>query len=112
MLTPDPEPEQGHFYRSDHFSLAKVGVVAISPDKGSDLVVGGTAAGKAARDDYVLHHYHQPSDEFNPNWDVANILQDIQALRIMGDTLANNDVWPSWKPGSEFIAAHEKMMGH
>ena len=110
VITPDPEPEKGGFYRSDHFSLAKFGVPAITPGSGVDLVVGGKAAGMALRDDYRTHHYHQPSDEFDPNWNMTAIVEDIEVLHIVGDTLANDNAWPNWRADSEFRAARDKVM--
>ena len=67
--SPDPHPEAGHFYRSDHFSFAKVGVPAISFGDGNDLVNGGTERGEALAKEYTDKHYHQPSDEWLPTWD-------------------------------------------
>ncbi len=109
-ITPDPEPEKGGFFRSDHFSLAKYGVPAMTPGSGVDLVVGGKKAGMALRDDYRTNHYHQPTDEFNSNWDMTAIVEDLQVLHTLGDTLANNDVWPNWRVDSEFRAARDKVM--
>jgi Zn-dependent M28 family amino/carboxypeptidase len=108
VISPDPQPEKGSFYRSDHISLAKVGVPMLDPDGGFDLDVGGKAAGKAARDDYLLHHYHQPSDEFDPKWDLSGPIQDLQALYLFGETLANSDAWPDWYKGNEFRAIRDK----
>jgi Zn-dependent M28 family amino/carboxypeptidase len=65
ILTPDPEPEKGHYYRSDHFSLARAGVPMLAPMGGYDLDNGGKAAGQALIDDYRKHRYHQPSDEWS-----------------------------------------------
>jgi len=110
VITPDPEPEKGGFYRSDHISLAKVGVPMLDPKGGYDLLDGGTAAGKAVRDDYQLHHYHQPSDEFNPSWDMSGTVADLDALYTFGDELANSDVWPNWYKGNEFRAVRDKEM--
>ncbi|MBV9548290.1 MAG: M28 family peptidase [Alphaproteobacteria bacterium] len=108
VLSPDPEPEKGAFYRSDHFSLAKVGIPAISPGAGRDLVVGGRAAGQKIADDYLDHRYHQPSDEFNPNWDLSGRVLDLQAYYIAGDTLANSERWPNYYKNSEFRALRDK----
>ena len=108
-ISSDPEPEKGAFFRSDHFSFARFGMPAISPGGGTDLVDGGKAAGKALRDDYTAHHYHQPSDEWRADWDMRGPLEDVDALYMVGDTLANSDAWPGWKPGSEFKAIHDKM---
>jgi Zn-dependent M28 family amino/carboxypeptidase len=109
VISPDPQPEKGGFFRSDHFSFAKFGIPAISPGGGVDMVDGGTAAGIALRDDYTIHHYHQPSDEWQPNWDMRGPVEDVWALYTVGETLANSDAWPGWKPGSEFRAAWDKM---
>ena len=76
VISGDPEPEKGHFYRSDHISLAKVGVPMLDPGGGLDLVKGGKEAGQAVRADYDKNHYHQPSDEFDPNWDLSGPIQD------------------------------------
>jgi Zn-dependent M28 family amino/carboxypeptidase len=114
VITPDPEPEKGGFYRSDHISLAKVGVPMLDPGGGYDLVDGGKTAGQAVRDAYRLHHYHQPSDEFDPNWDLSGPIADLDALYTFGDELANSDKWPNWYPGNEFRAIRDKEMagGH
>jgi len=110
VITADPEPEKGYFYRSDHISLAKVGVPMLYPGGGFDLVDGGKVAGKAVRDDYRIHHYHQPSDEYNPNWDLSGPVQDLDVLYTLGDEIANSDVWPNWYKDSEFRAARDKTM--
>jgi Zn-dependent M28 family amino/carboxypeptidase len=108
VISPDPVPEQGHFYRSDHISLAKVGVPMLDPDGGYDLLVGGTVAGKAVREDYRAHHYHQPSDEYDPNWDLSGPVEDLQALYQLGKGLADSDTWPNWYPGNEFRAIRDR----
>ena len=108
VISLDPEPEKGHFYRSDHISLAKVGVPMLDPDGGFDLMAGGKAAGQAVRDDYREHHYHQPSDEFDPKWDLSGPIQDIQALYAFGEILGNSDQWPNWYQGNEFRAIRDK----
>jgi Zn-dependent M28 family amino/carboxypeptidase len=110
VITPDPEPEKGAFYRSDHISLAKVGIPMLDPGGGYDLIEGGTEAGHAARLDYLLHHYHQPSDEYNPKWDLSGPIQDLDALYTLGDELANGDWWPNWYKGNEFRAIRDKTM--
>jgi Zn-dependent M28 family amino/carboxypeptidase len=109
-ISPDPEPEKGFYYRSDHFSLAKVGVPMLDPSGGYDLIDGGTAAGQAIRDDYREHRYHQPSDEWSASWDLTGPVSDLQALYTLGDTLANSDRWPNWYAGNEFRAVRDKSM--
>ena len=101
-FAPDPTPEAGHFYRSDHFSLAKAGVPAISVHSGEDMVVGGVAAGKAWAKEYTAHRYHQPADKWSPDWDLSGQVADLTLLYRLGLKLANSDEWPDWKEGSEF----------
>ncbi|HEX6866078.1 MAG TPA: M28 family metallopeptidase, partial [Caulobacteraceae bacterium] len=104
----DPNPEAGHFYRSDHFSFAKRGVPAFSFRHGQDLVEGGVAAGKAWSDRYIAAMYHQPADEWAPDWDFTGTAIDIDMLHDLGRELANSEAWPEWAPGSEFKAARDE----
>src|SRR5215472_11245411 len=109
-IAPDPEPEKGYFYRSDHISLAKMGVPMIDPAGGYDLIEGGKQAGQAVRDDYREHHYHQPSDEWHADWNLEGPVSDLRVLYTFGDTLANSDRWPNWYQGNEFRAARDKSL--
>ena len=109
--SPDPHPEAGHFYRSDHFSFAKVGVPAISFGDGNDLVNGGVARGEALQKEYVEKHYHQPSDEWSTAWDFTGMAEDDQLLHNLGRDLANSRAWPNWNPDSEFRAIRDKSAG-
>jgi Zn-dependent M28 family amino/carboxypeptidase len=110
VMSPDPEPEKGFFYRSDHISLAKVGVPMLDPDGGFDLVNGGTKAGKAIRDEYAAKKYHQPSDEYDPKWDLSGPLQDIAIYYEFGRRLANSEAWPNWYRGNEFRAIRDRSL--
>lgn len=105
--TPDPHPETGGFYRSDHFSFAKVGVPAISFSQGLDLVNGGTARGEALAEEYNVKHYHQPSDEWQANWDWSGVAENGALLHDVGLRLANSREWPNWSADSEFRAARD-----
>jgi Zn-dependent M28 family amino/carboxypeptidase len=107
-FTPDARPEAGGFFRSDHFSFAKQGLPAISFKSGQDLVKGGVEAGRAAGEAYVRDKYHQPADEFDPNWDLTGMAQELAIVYDLGRDLANSREWPEWKPGSEFKAARDK----
>jgi Zn-dependent M28 family amino/carboxypeptidase len=109
-IVPDPEPEQGHYYRSDHFSLGKVGIPAFSVEPGQDIVGKGKEWGKKLSDDYREHRYHQPSDEFNPNWDWSEGVQMAQLGFWLGWEAANAATMPNWKPGDEFRAARDKSL--
>jgi Zn-dependent M28 family amino/carboxypeptidase len=104
---PDPHPETGGFYRSDHFSFAKVGVPAISFSPGNDLVNGGTARGEALAQEYNSKHYHQPSDEWQANWDWSGVAENAELLHQIGLKLANSREWPNWSADSEFRAARD-----
>jgi Zn-dependent M28 family amino/carboxypeptidase len=107
-VNPDPRPEAGHFFRSDHFPFAKRGVPALSFGGGVDLEKGGAAAGKAAKDGYVRDRYHQPADEFDPNWDYSGVAQEISVFYALGRSLADSAAWPAWKAGAEFKAERDK----
>jgi len=107
-FTSDAEPEAGHFYRSDHFSMAKRGVPAISLESGRDLVKGGRAAGDAEAAAYVRDKYHQPADEWTPAWDATGQAQDAELLFNLGQRLANSREWPNWSQDSEFRAERDK----
>jgi Zn-dependent M28 family amino/carboxypeptidase len=107
-FSPDARPEAGSFFRSDHFSFAKRGVPALSFGSGQDLVKGGVAAGKAARDAFTRDRYHQPADEYDRSWDLSGMAADLTIAYDLGRELANSREWPQWKPGSEFKAARDK----
>jgi Zn-dependent M28 family amino/carboxypeptidase len=106
-VMPEPTPEKGFYYRSDHFSFAKLGVPMIYFDPGDDLLKGGVAAGRAAKEEYESKHYHQPSDEYNPNWDWSGAVQDLQLYYAVGRELADSDSWPNWYPTAEFRAIRD-----
>jgi Zn-dependent M28 family amino/carboxypeptidase len=99
---PEPHPEAGGFYRSDHFSFAKRGVPAISFESGNDLLKGGTERGEALARDYTAHRYHQPADEWSADWDLTGLAQDLSMLYAVGFRLANSREWPNWSADSEF----------
>ncbi|MFA6117673.1 MAG: M28 family peptidase [Sphingomonas sp.] len=107
-IAPEPTPERGYYYRSDHFSFAKLGVPMLDGSAGEDLVVGGPAAGKAAADDYNTNRYHKPQDEYDPAWNWGAALQDVKLYYTMGRTLADGSSWPNWYPTAEFRAVRDK----
>jgi Zn-dependent M28 family amino/carboxypeptidase len=107
-FTPDPVPQAGHFYRSDHFPFAKRGVPAISIGSGNDLVKGGKEAGEKAEADYTDKRYHQPADEWSADWDLSGQAMDLGLVYEIGHDLANSRVWPQWQAGSEFKALRDK----
>ena len=105
--TAEDHTERGHYYRSDHFSMAKRGVPMFDLSRGHDLLIGGTAAGDAAAEDYVTHRYHQPSDEYSDSWDWSGITEDVGLFYRLGRTLADGNTWPNWHPTDEFRAARD-----
>jgi len=106
-FTPDPHPETGGFFRSDHFTLAKVGVPALSFTPGQDLVNGGVPRAEAWSKMYTERMYHQPADEFSPSWDFSGMAVDAELLHGVGLRLANSRDWPNWSSDSEFRAARD-----
>jgi Zn-dependent M28 family amino/carboxypeptidase len=108
---PDPKPEAGHFFRSDHFPFAKQGVPAISFGSGETWTNGGVAAGKAAEENYVAKNYHQPSDEWRAEWTFEGMQRDLDILYSLGRDLAGSKAWPNWGKASEFRAARDKTAG-
>jgi len=107
-LRPEPSPQAGYYYRSDHFSLARQGVPMLYPKLGEDLVAGGPAAGRAAAQDYRANRYHQPSDEYDPAWDWAGALQELRIFYRIGRELAEGEDWPNWNEGDEFRAIRDR----
>ena len=110
-FTADPHPESGGFYRSDHFTMAKVGVPAISFKPGLDLVDGGVARGEAIAKEYTAKRYHQPDDEWQPEWRFDGIAEDGALLHALGRNLANSNAWPNWSQDSEFRATRDQTAG-
>ncbi|HEX9629540.1 MAG TPA: M28 family peptidase, partial [Pyrinomonadaceae bacterium] len=101
-VSPDSRPEQGSFYRSDHFPFAKVGVPSISLKEGDDFVGRPKGWGKQQFDAYNTQHYHQPSDEFDPNWNYQGMIQETEIAMDIGMRIANAPAMPRFKPTDEF----------
>ncbi len=107
-IKPDAVPEQGHYYRSDHFSLARVGIPAFSISAGTDYLGKPADFGKTTFEAYNDKHYHQPSDEYHDDWDFASMEQMAQFGFTLGLDIANQPKLPSWNAGDEFLAPREK----
>ena len=107
-VLPTQHPETGGFYRSDHFSFAKVGVPALYAKGEFDNRLHGKAFTEEQRKDFVAKHYHQPSDEYDPEADLRGAEQDARLLFRIGQRLASETTFPQWKKGSEFKAIREK----
>jgi Zn-dependent M28 family amino/carboxypeptidase len=108
VLVPEPTPERGYYYRSDHFSFARQGVPMAYFEAGEDLVNGGREAGRRMVEDYTANRYHGPKDEYDPNWDWTGLVQDLALYYQLGRELAQSDAWPNWYPNAEFRAARDK----
>jgi Zn-dependent M28 family amino/carboxypeptidase len=87
----DPRPQNGLFFRSDHFSMAKQGVPGLL-----FMSLGDTDP------DYITHKYHKEADDYSPQWSLGGMDQDIALIADIASTLANNDDWPKWKSDSDF----------
>ena len=107
-IASDPEPEAGHYYRSDHFSFARVGIPSFSIDHGEDLVGKPPGTGHKLYEAFVEKNYHQPSDEYHEDWDFAGMEQYAQFGLLIGVNVANSPKLPTWHPGDEFLAARQK----
>ena len=104
----EPTPEKGFYYRSDHFSFAKLGVPMVYFEGGDDLVTGGKEAAKAAAEDYEKNRYHAPGDEYDEAWDWSGVMADLRLYYRVGRMLAMTDAWPNWNDGDEFRAIRDK----
>ena len=107
-IVPDPQPEKRFFYRSDHISFAKKGVPMLYADGGFDKIDGGKEAGRAFGDEYTAKYYHQPSDEYDPDWDLSGFADQLTLTTKMVKYLADSDRWPEWYEGNEFRSIREE----
>jgi Zn-dependent M28 family amino/carboxypeptidase len=101
-ISPDPRPEQGSFYRSDHFPFAKVGVPSISLKEGDDYVGRPKGWGEKKFKEYNDAHYHQPSDEFRDDWDFRGMIQEADFAMAIGRRVADMNAMPKFNPDDEF----------
>jgi Zn-dependent M28 family amino/carboxypeptidase len=102
VLKPDPEPEKGYYYRSDHFPFARKGVPALNVDGGNDYIGKPAGFGQKVRDNYTANDYHKPSDVIKPDWELNGMIEDVQLLWRIGWEVANAAQHPNWKPGAEY----------
>ena len=109
-IAPEPTPQDGFYYRSDHFNLAKKGVPMLYARGGIDSVEHGKDWGLKQRQRYVSDYYHKVTDEFDPDWDLRGAQQDLFLYFQVGNELANNQSWPNWLQGKEFKAVRDKSL--
>lgn len=110
VVVPDPEPDKGAYYRSDHFSFAQVGVPAVYIGTGSDFVGRPPGWGVEKKREFESHDYHQPSDLYHPEWDLSGAVEDVQLLFLLGVKLAGPGPMPEWTPGDEFAARRKEAL--
>jgi Zn-dependent M28 family amino/carboxypeptidase len=110
LIRPDPEPEKGFYYRSDHFNFAKQGVPAMHSDEGVDYIGKPPEYSQKVRSDWVAFDYHKPSDVVKPDWDLSGAREDLEIFFAVGYRVAEADTLPAWKPGNEFKAKREAML--
>lgn len=108
-VVPDDKPEAGYFYRSDHISLAKLGVPMLYADPGNNHVTNGLTYGEKFAKEYTAERYHKPGDEYDNSWDLSGIVQATDIMLDMGYDLANSEQWPNWYEGTEFRGLRDEM---
>ncbi len=109
-VRPDAFPEQGFFYRSDHFAFAKIGVPAMYTNRGTDFIGKPEDYAANVAEDYTRNRYHAVGDEYNDSWDLSGAVEDVRLLFRVALNVANNPQMPSWYPGNEFEAARLKSL--
>ena len=110
-VKPDPFPDKGHFYRSDQFNLAKVGVPAAYFDSGTEFIGKPAGWGEQQITAYEKNDYHEPSDEYRETWDLSGAVEDVQLDFYLGVLVANSNEMPRWNKGDEFEAVRLKSLG-
>lgn len=108
VLEREPNPEKGYFYRSDHFSFAKVGVPVLYAESGNDYIGKPEGYGDKIAKDYVSNRYHKVGDEFQEDWDYSGALEDMELLFNIGHTIANERTFPNWFEGNEFRSIRDE----
>jgi len=106
----DPFPDRGHFYRSDQFNFAKIGVPAVYLNPGTSFRGRPPGWGKAAIETWEATQYHQPSDRLTPDWNFDGMIEDAQLGFRLGIALAQSDRMPTWNRGDEFEAARQRAL--
>ncbi len=100
VLTGDTAPEQGFYFRSDHYEFARVGVPSLETSPGIDYVGKPAGFGESKRTEYIRNDYHKASDVIKPDWDLSGAVEDLQVLLEVGYRAAQAPGRPSWKPGA------------
>jgi Zn-dependent M28 family amino/carboxypeptidase len=110
VVTPDNFPDRGYYYRSDQFSLAKIGVPGVYLHSGMHVIGRPEGWGKQQLEDWIETKYHQPSDEYSDDWDLGGAVADVRLLFYTGWQAAQQRELPKWTPGDEFEAARQAAL--
>jgi Zn-dependent M28 family amino/carboxypeptidase len=110
VLRPDPEPEKGFYYRSDHFNFAKQGVPAFDPGEGVEFIGQPADFGMQKRNEFTANDYHKPSDEIKPGWDLSGAVLDLKLFLTIGYRVAQAAKYLEWRRGNEFRAIREAQL--
>ncbi len=106
-IEPEPTPEAGFYYRSDHFNFARAGIPALYAKGGVDHREHGREYGEAWALDYRDNRYHKPGDVYDSDWDLTGVIEDFELLYKVGRHIADGDEWPNWYEGNEFRAIRD-----
>ncbi len=109
-VVPEPTPEKGFFYRSDHFNLAKKGVPMLYAKAGQKIRNKPADYGAKETAKYLAQRYHEAADEVHAAWDNGGVLQDLNAYFQIGATISHSDAWPQWSEGNEFKAIRDASL--
>lgn len=107
-MAPEPHPERGYYYRSDHFNFARHGVPSLYAESGEDSIEFGREWGAARSQEYTDLRYHAPADEYDPEWDLTGAALDIVLYFRLGHRLALETGFPNWYEGNEFKAIRDE----
>jgi Zn-dependent M28 family amino/carboxypeptidase len=110
VVTPDPYPERGTFYRADQFSFAKVGVPVAYFYSGNEVIGKPKTWGPQQIENYIKNNYHKPSDTYRESFDFSGAIEDMQLAFYLGVNIANADKMPTWNKGDEFEAARLRSL--
>ena len=110
IVKPDPMPEKGSYFRSDHFPFARKGVPSIHAGGGIEFVGKPPDYGTRVLQEYIRNDYHKPSDAVKPDWDLSGAVEDLDLYLRAGYELAAGSTWPEWQPGTEWKPLRDEMM--
>jgi Zn-dependent M28 family amino/carboxypeptidase len=110
VVVPEAFPDRGAYYRSDHLSFARIGVPAAYVDAGTEVLGKPPGGGRERQREWEAAHYHQPTDDITPDWDLSGAVEDARLLFHLGVKVAEAPLAPAWRPGDEFEAARKKAL--